>query len=200
MISPTGSCCLLNEASLISQNISISHHDRDFSTSTYILSTSSGTKGREEPCLGKGEITKQKKTHTHTHTLKHSVVLRSDQKSLQVTAKSRKVTLGRCAIFLEPMPKGPLNATRRTFLCITNLYRKQNSHQPAPETFHQRRRGPAHHSAMWPPQLLETNMATEVHSTLIKAHSGLLFSFYLITRMGGWGGRSSPWKLILSTF
>lgn len=38
------------------------------------------------------------------------------------TANSRKVTLRRCNIFLELRPKGPLNTTHRTFLCITNLW------------------------------------------------------------------------------
>lgn len=120
-------CCLSNEASLISQTFFdctttvILHTDTHLSTSPYI-------KGSEESCLGNQRDGKSNRQKTHW---KHRIIKNQPPKnSLQVTAKSRKVTLRLCNIFLRTKkgPKGPLNTTRRTFLCITNLWiRKQNS-------------------------------------------------------------------------
>ena len=61
------------------------------------------------------------KTKTRRHkknTLKHS--LSSDQKIVYKLQHRVEKSLSATSFF-EPRPKGPLNATHTTFLCITNL-------------------------------------------------------------------------------
>lgn len=66
--------------------------------------------------------TKRRRKNRQKTTLKHSII--EIKNSLQVTAKSRKVTLRPCNIFLEPRrgQKGPLTQLTGRFFFLSQIF------------------------------------------------------------------------------
>lgn len=108
-------CRLRNEASLISQTFSRLHHNSDSSHRHTFIHKPLYKREREESCLGKQREGRSNRQNTLKHSYRHKFGSKNSYRK-----RVEKSLLDHCNIFPQG-PKGPLDTTHRTFLCITNL-------------------------------------------------------------------------------
>lgn len=144
-------CCFAERGSLDFPNIfQIAPHNSNFFLHTFIYKPLC-KRGREEPCLGKQRKRKHVETQYH-HLKKEKKMFTSYSKEQKSHSQTLKVPFW--------SQEGPNSQNSSLYDKCLNYYRyrKQNSDQPAPETFHHHFCGPTH-------RVSRHNVATgEVHS------------------------------------